>query len=67
MLPGEYCYIRKRNNNFSTRHHVRKIIVTQGNAFLKLDYGGKSHPGKSCKDIIDIGYKVNEKRANGIY
>ena len=47
MLPGEYCYIRKRNNNFSTRHHVRKIIVTQGNALPKLDR--LRWPGKILK------------------
>ena len=64
MLPGEYCYMGTRNNNFSNRRHMGKIIVSQGTVFPKLDYGVKSLPGKSCKDIKD---RVKEKRANGIY
>ena len=64
MLPGEYCYMGTRNNNFSNRRHMGKIIVTQGTVFPKFEYGSKSHPGKSCKDIKD---KVKEKRTNGIY
>ncbi|CAH3132495.1 unnamed protein product [Porites lobata] len=67
MLPGEYCYMGTRNNNFSNRRHMGKVIVTQGTVFPKLDYGGKSYPGKSCKDIKDIRDKLKEKRTNGIY
>ncbi|XP_015771066.1 PREDICTED: uncharacterized protein LOC107349434 [Acropora digitifera] len=64
MLPGEYCYMGTRNNNFSNRRHMGKIIVTQGTVFPKFEYGSKSHPGKSCKDIKNI---VKEKLSNGIY
>ena len=64
MLPGEYCYMGTRNNNFSNRRHMGKIIVSQGTIFPKFEYGSKSHPGTSCKDIKD---KVRENRANGIY
>ena len=67
MLPGEYCYMGTRNNNFSNRRHVGKIIVSQGSAFPKLDYGSKSYPGKSCEDIKDIRDKAKENRANGAY
>ena len=67
MLPGEYCYMGTRNNNFSNRRHVGKIIVSQGSVFPKLDYGSKSYPGKSCKDIKDIRDKAKENRANGVY
>jgi len=44
-----------------------KIIVTHGTVFPKLDYGGKSYPGKSCKDIKDTRDKAKENRANGVY
>ncbi|XP_068676289.1 uncharacterized protein [Montipora foliosa] len=64
MLPGEYCYMGTRNNNFSNRRHMGKIIVTQGTVFPKFEYGSKSHPGRSCKNIKD---KVKEKLSNGIY
>ena len=64
VLPGEYCYMGTRNNNFSNRRHMGKIIVTQGTVFPKFEYGSKSHPGKSCKDIKN---RVKEKLSNGIY
>ena len=64
MLPGEYCYMGTRNNNFSNRRHMGKIIVSQGTIFPKFEYGSMSHPGTSCKDIKD---RVRENRANGIY
>ncbi|KAM7428989.1 hypothetical protein ABFA07_020090 [Porites harrisoni] len=67
MMPGEYCYMGTRNNNFSNRRHMGKIIVTQGSVFPKLDYGSKSYPGKSCKDIKDIRDKAKENSANGVY
>ena len=64
-VPGEYCYMSTRNNNFSNRRHVGKIIAKSGTKIPAEEYGGESHPGFSCKDI-QLHSKMN-KKGNGVY
>ena len=62
-VPGEYCYMSTRNNNFSNRRHVGKIIVEPGSQLPTEEYGEKSHPGLSCKDIR----RHTKTNKNGVY
>ena len=64
-LPGQYCYMSTRNNNFSNRRHVGKIIVEHGTKNPKEEYGDEKHPGLSCKDI-QLHSKMQNKE-NGVY
>ena len=64
-VPGEYCYMSTRNNNFSNRRHVGKIIAKAGKKIPAEEFGGESHPGFSCKDI-QLHYKT-KKKENGVY
>ena len=54
-----------RNNNFSNRRHVGKIIVEHGTKNPKEEYGDEKHPGLSCKDI-QLHSKMQNKE-NGVY
>ena len=64
-VPGEYCYMSTRNNNFSNRRHVGKIIAKPGTKIPAEEYGSESHPGFSCKDI-QLHSKM-KKKGNGVY
>lgn len=52
-----------RNNNFSNRRHVGKIIVEPGSQLPTEMYGEESHPGLSCKDI----QRHTKTKKNGVY
>ena len=64
-VPGEYCYMSTRNNNFSNRRHVGKIIAKAGKKIPAEEFGGESHPGFSCKDIQL--HSKRKKKENGVY